>query len=141
MTTALKPYENTINPQLYTTEEMKNKREFLSILKGLTQSMGKGFKNGQDGGVASNKFITIFTQDKDSSDIDTANITLASPGTFPANEVVLGASLKSQYSAYSCAGGSEQCASVLISSWEVRVCSIFMEIRGQVKNIWWSRMY
>ena len=72
--------------------------------------MCKGFAPGEAAGIANNKFVTLLTINKELDDIDSASIRLAAPTTFPANDVILGSSLKDQYASFS---------SIYVSSWEV----------------------
>ena len=91
---------------------MTDKQGLLDALESLTPSLSKGFSPGEAAGIANNKYVTLLTVNQFTTDIDTATITLAAPDIFPANEVVLGSSLKEQFDSYS---------SVYVSSWEVRV--------------------
>ena len=118
METSLETYSNLIDPALYTTQSMETKQSMLQGLQSLTPSMCKGFAPGEAAGIANNKFVTLLTINKELDDIDSASIRLAAPTTFPANDVVLGSSLKSQLLSLSC-GSGVTCTSVYVSSWEV----------------------
>ena len=77
--------------------------------------MCKGFSPGESAGIANSKYVQLLTVNKFTTDIDTATISL--DAEFPACEVVLGSSLKTQFSAYS---------SIYVSSWEVREFAYFV---------------
>ena len=111
---------NLIDPSSYTELSMEAKGNMLTTLDSLTQSMCKGFVPGESAGIANNVYVTLLTINKFTNDIDSASISLAAPNTFPANDVMLGSSLKAQYESYSC-GSGETCTSVCVSSWEVSI--------------------
>ena len=105
---------------------METKQNMLQGLDSLTPSMCKGFAPGEAAGIANNKFVTLLTINKFLDDIDIQNISLAAPNTFPANEIILGSSLKDQYESYPC-GGASPCTSVCVSSWKVSEIKIDMK--------------
>ena len=89
---------------------MTTKKDLLYALDSLTPSMCKGFAPGEPAGIANSKYMKLMTINKYTADIDTDRISLAAPGTFPASDIVLGSSLKTQYDSYS---------SLCVSAWEV----------------------